>query len=179
MKKIKRLLRFEWPLHFVLVLTNWLPDNVFFLKLRGKLASPFFGSCGKNLELARNILIHNPINIHLGNDVFFAFGCLIMATDKIIIHDQVMFGPYCVIISGNHTRARGSFRFGEPYLSPIEIMQGCWLGSHVVVTAGSKIGEGSLIAAGAVVAGQIDSNVLAGGVPARIIKSIEDEEKNY
>ena len=56
-KKIRnlvRLFRFDWPLHIVLIFTSFLPDNVIFLKIRGLLCKPFFGSCGKNLRLERN-----------------------------------------------------------------------------------------------------------------------------
>ncbi|MCO5259133.1 MAG: hypothetical protein M9916_03230 [Crocinitomicaceae bacterium] len=55
MTNLIRLLRYDWPLHFVLLLTNWLPDNVVFLRLRGYLAHFFFLSCGKNLRLGRNL----------------------------------------------------------------------------------------------------------------------------
>jgi hypothetical protein len=41
LKKLYRLQRFDWPLHFVLLFTNWLPDNVFFMNLRGFFASFF------------------------------------------------------------------------------------------------------------------------------------------
>lgn len=76
-------LRYDWPLHFVLWVTNWLPDNVIFLHFRGWLARPFLGRCGKGLRLARNIAIHNPRNVRLGQHVFFAYGCLLLATDII------------------------------------------------------------------------------------------------
>lgn len=172
MPRFLTLLRYDWPLHFILLLTNWLPDNVVFLRLRGWLAKPFFGRCGHTLNVGRNVTFHNPSLVHLGNFVHISNGCIIMATDHIWINDEVMFGPYCVLISGNHTRASGSFRFGDPQLIPIEIAKGAWLGAHVTVTAGSQIGEGALVAAGAVVAGKIPDHALAGGVPARAIKDL-------
>jgi len=175
MNNLIRCLRYDWPLHFILLLTNWLPDNVKILKLRGLLIHSFFGSCGKALEIGRNVTFHNPANIHLGNDVFLAYGCMLLATDHIWIDDEVMFGPYCVVISGNHTRANKSFRYGLAELAAIHIGKGCWFGAHVVVTAGSKIGCGALIAAGAVVSGDIPSDVMAGGLPARAIKELGEE----
>ena len=172
MSKIGRLLRYDLPLHFVLLLTNWLPDNVPFLRLRGALVRPFLGSCGSNLRLARNITFHNPVNIHFGKNIFIAYGCMFLALDQIRVDDEVMFGPYCVITSGNHYRRGGSFRYGEPQYSPIWIGEGCWLGAHVVVIAGAEINKGSLIAAGAVVTKCIPQDVVAGGVPAHVIKKV-------
>ena len=174
MNRFLRYLRYDWPLHFALFITNWFPDNVIFLRLRGRMAAPFVGACMGNLRLARNILFHNPANIRLGKDVFMAYGCLVMATDIIEIADEVMMGPYCVVVSGNHLRASGSFRYGSDYLAPIHIGKGVWLGSHVIVTAGAKIGTGCLIAAGAVVSGEIPCDSMAGGMPARVIKELSD-----
>jgi acetyltransferase-like isoleucine patch superfamily enzyme len=168
------LLRYDWPLHFVLLLTNWLPDNVFFLRLRGALSRLFLGSCGPILNIGRNVTFHNPSLIQFGNFIHISYGCIFMATDHIWIDDEVMFGPYCVVVSGKHTRANGSYRFGSMELSPIHIGKGVWFGAHVVVTDGSVIGNSSLIAAGAVVRGEIPENVVAGGVPARIVKTANE-----
>jgi maltose O-acetyltransferase len=172
--KILRLIRHDWPLHFVLVLTNWLPDNVFCAKLRGSLARLFLGSCGPGLILARNITFYNPMKIHLGTNVFVGYGCWFSAAEDIIVEDEVMFGPYCIITSGNHSRSQGSFRFGALREAPIRIKRGSWISGHVTVTAGSVVGEGSLIAAGAVVRKEVPANVLAGGIPANVIKNLSD-----
>ena len=172
MNRIKTLLRYDLPLHFILLATNWLPDNVFFLRLRGFLCRPFFGSCGRQVNIGRNVNFYNPANIHLGDYVHIAYGCFLLAVDHIWVDKEVMFGPYCVLVSGNHTRFEGSYRFGADKLSPIHIHQGCWLGSHVTVTAGCVVGQGSLLAAGAVVISDIPQNTMAGGVPAREIKKI-------
>ncbi len=174
--RLRHYLRYDWPLHLWLMATNWLPDNVKALKLRGAVAGRFLGSCGSGLELGRNITFHNPANVHLGRDVFLAYGCMVMATDQIYIEDEVMIGPYCVLISGNHTRLHGSYRYGPPFLAPIRIGRGPWLGAHVVVTAGAEVGAGALIAAGAVVAGLVPPGVVAGGVPARVIKGASEKE---
>lgn len=173
MHKLSRLLRYDWPLHFVLLLTNWLPDNGVFLRLRGLLVSPFLGSCGKNLLLQRNVTFYNGSKIHIGRDVHIAIGCWFMAGETIHVKDEVMVGPYSVIVSSNHLRSQNSYRFGDVDQSPIEIGPGSWLCAHVVVTSGSSVGAGSVIAAGAVVSGGIPADVLAGGIPARSIKELD------
>lgn len=172
MARLWTLLRYDWPVYFWLWITNWLPDNVVFLRLRGKLVRPFLGSCGHPLNIGRNVTFHNPSLIHLGNFVHISYGCLLMATDQITIEDEVMFGPYCVLISGNHGRMDHSYRFGPAVLNPIRIGKGSWLGAHVTVTAGCEINSGSLVAAGAVVTDTFPANVMVGGVPARLIKNL-------
>jgi len=50
MKKLWHYLRFDWPLHFMLLFTNWLPDNVFFLRVRGALIRPLLVNAAVILE---------------------------------------------------------------------------------------------------------------------------------
>lgn len=168
-------LRYDWPLHFILLFVNWLPDNVFCLRLRGMLVRPFLGYCGSNVNIGRNVTFHNPALIHIGSYVHISYGCMLMATDHIWIEDQVLFGPYCILISGNHTRQDGSFRFGAADLKPITIGYGSWLGAHVVVTAGVTVGRGSLLAANAVITHDIAPNTMSGGVPARALKTFAND----
>ncbi len=173
MRKIKRLLRYDWPLHFVLLFTNWLPDNIPFLRLRGFLANTFFKKCGKNLRLGRNLVFYNPSEISIGSDVYIGYGSWFSAGDTITIEDQVTLGPYCVIASSNHQRMGKTYFASGSINLPVCIRNGCWFGSHCVVTAGCEIGSGSLIAAGAVVTDSFPQNVMLGGVPAKVIKTLE------
>ena len=172
MKKLWRLLRYDWPLHFALLITNWLPDNVVFLALRGACARPFIGKCGKRLKLGRNVTLYNASCISFGEDVYIAYGCWFSAGDQIAIGSEVMFGPYCVIVSSEHRRGDGSFRHGVLDTAPVKIGDGCWLAAHVTVTAGITIGSGCLVAAGAVVTKDVEPNSVVGGVPARQIKRL-------
>ena len=173
--KIQRLLRYDWPLHLGLLLTGWLPDNVFFYRVRGWVVRRFLGSSGGNLRIGRNVLLHNPRNINIGRDVFLAYGCCLMANGEIRIGNEVMLGPYSVLAAGNHTRVNKSFRYGPDQSAPVTIGQGAWIGAHSTLTAGVTVGAGSMIGAGAVVTKDIPPSVMAAGVPARIVKDLEEE----
>lgn len=175
MNKLWRLLRHDWPLHFVLLLTNWLPDNVVFLRLRGFLAKPFLGSCGKDLRLGRNITLYNPAHMHIGDHVYLAYGCWLLAADEVKIGDEVLFGPYTVLSSGNHSRMNGSFRFGEQKKKPIIVGHGSWIGAHATILGGATIGKGSLVASGAtVVRGIYPDDAFLAGVPAVFKNKVKD-----
>jgi acetyltransferase-like isoleucine patch superfamily enzyme len=177
MKIIWRLLRYEWPLHIVILFTNWLPDNVFFFHARGFLMRPFFASCGKKFRVARNIAFYNPSEIHIGNDVFIAYGGWIAAGGWIRIADEVMFGPYVVLSASNHTRKEGSFRYGEPEMLNISIGRGSWIGAHATILGGVSIGSGTVVGSGAtVVRGKYPDDSFLAGVPAVLKKKIVDRE---
>ena len=170
--KLTRLLKYDLPLHFVILLTNWLPDMVIILRLRGWLAKPFFGKCGKNLRLGRNVIFYNPQNIAIGNDVYVAYGNWFSAGEKIELDDEVMIGPYCVFASSNHTRKNGSFRYGKPEKSPVFVGKGCWIAAQCTILAGSKIECGSLLAANSVASGTLAKDMLFAGSPARKVRTL-------
>jgi acetyltransferase-like isoleucine patch superfamily enzyme len=172
MNKIFRLLRYDWPLHLVLLLTNWLPDNIFFIRFRGSLAKPFFKKCGKNLGLGRNVTFYNSSQIEIGDSVYIAFGCWILGAGKVLIEDEVMFGPYVVISPGNHLKKNGSFRFGPSDFEDMTIGKGAWIGSHCSLVMGAKVGNGTLIASNSVLNKVTENDSLYGGVPAKFIKKI-------
>lgn len=170
-----RLLRYDLPVHFILLITNWLPDLVKILRFRGWLIAPFLGSCGKAFKLGRNVTFYNPQNIHIGDDVYIAYGCWFTAADSVSIGNEVLIGPYCVFASSNHTRLEGSFRHGKREKGPIVIGDGSWVGAHSCLLQNSSVGSGSLIAANSVVSRSIPENSLAGGTPAKVLKEIRDE----
>lgn len=170
MKNVLRLIRYDWPMHFILLVTNWLPDNVIFLRLRGALCRPFFGSCGKNLRIGRNITFYNCSNIFLGSNIYIAEGNWFSASDKITIGSEVLFGPKCVITSSNHSLMGNSYRYGKPTSKPISIDFGCWVAANCTITAGTHIGEGSLIAANTVARGKIPPMSIYSSPKAEIIK---------
>jgi len=174
MNKIYRLIRNDWPLHFVLLLTNWLPDNVIFIRMRGSLARPFFKSCGRKLGIGRNVVFYDPSKIEIGNWVYIAYGCWFSAGFGVKIEDEVMFGPYSVIATSNHTRMDNSFRFGVPEGNQVVCKKGCWVGAHCTILPGTTVGEGTIIGANTVVSGAIPSNCLFYGVAGAIRKKYQD-----
>ncbi len=168
-----RIFRYQLPLHFVIRLTNWLPDNVKFLKFRGLLARPFFKKCGKNLMLGRNLTVNDSPNIEIGDNVYIAYGCWFSVSDGLVIEDEVMFGPYCVIATANHTSMQGSFRYGPSSGDRIHIGRGAWIGSHCVIVKGAKIGCGVKVGANSIVQSPTQNNALYAGSPAKFIKHLE------
>lgn len=170
---VKLNFRYALPMHFLLLLTNWLPDNVLFLRLRGFLVKPFFGSCGKSLRIGRDITFYNSQNIHIGSNVYIAKGNWFNGSSNITIGDEVIFGPYSVVSASNHTMLNDSFRYGPPLRKPITIGAGSWIAGNCSITAGVTIGKGVLIAGSSAVTKDVPDFHMVGGVPAKVIKSLE------
>lgn len=163
MNKWVRLFRYDWPLHFILLLTNWLPDNVVLMNFRGALCRPFFKDCGKGLCLGRNLVFYNPSSISLGEHVYIAFNCWLCAGLSIHIGNKVSIGPGCVMASGRHLMHDGNFHDAVSMeQEEIQIGEGSWLGANVNVAGGTHIGKGSIVAAGCSVKGSYPDYVLIG-----------------
>lgn len=170
MNKFYRIVRYDWPMHFVLLLTNWLPDNIVFLRFRGFLASFFFKKCGRDLRLGRNLTFYNPSMISLGSKVYIAYNNWFCAGGLIEIDDEVMFGPSNIIVSTSHQIHDSSFRYGDQPLLPIKVGRGAWITSQCIINGGVEIGSGVLLAANSVANGKLINKGVYGGSPAKLLK---------
>lgn len=150
MIKIYRLLRYDWPLHFVLLFTNWLPDNVIFIRMRGSLARPFFKKCGKRLRLGRNVSFYNPSMIEFGEDNYVAYGNWFVPGGFIIIGSRNLFGPYSVFTSGNHIFDGKTFFNDLADKREIMIGDDNWIGANCSILGGTIIRNQTLVGSGAV-----------------------------
>ena len=111
------------------------------------------------------------LNIHIGNNVFINSGCTFQDQGGIFIKDNVFIGHNVVMATINHDinpNTRGNI---NP--KPIIINNNVWIGSSSTILPGVEIGEGSIVAAGSVVTKNVQPNVIVGGVPASIIRTID------
>jgi len=106
--------------------------------------------------------------IDVGDGTYINFGCTIDAQSRVTIGRSVSLGPYCVVRDAQEETSQGE-------ASAIEIGDRVWLAGRVTVLPGSRIGAGSVITAGSVVSGAIPDQVVAGGVPARVLRSLKDD----
>jgi len=163
-----RVLQYLW-FHFISFATSWLPELRPALRLRGFLLRPSFKCCGENLQVSRHVTINFTNRLEIGSDVFLATGCWLNAHAGIVLEDEVQLGPYSVLVSGDHTKFDGSYRFGPSNLAPIRVCKGSWIAAHATVTKGVIIGRGALLAANSVATHDVPPYTMAGGVPARVI----------
>jgi len=92
----------------------------------------------------------------------------------ITIGDRCDLAPEVCLMTGSHDIGSHERRAGTGWAKPIVIANGCWVGARAMILGGVTIGEGTVIAAGAVVTSAVPPGCLAGGVPAKLIRSLED-----
>jgi FkbH-like protein len=108
--------------------------------------------------------------LELGESVWVNFGTAIHAHGKIRIGDRVQIGQYSIISDIDAPTPPGAAP-AEP--RPITIGDDAWIAGRVTVLPGTTIGAGSVITAGSVVSGEIPPGVIAGGIPARVLRRVD------
>ena len=121
---------------------------------------PFYTDCGKN--------------IHIGKNVFLNMGCKFQDQGGIYIDDGALIGHNVVLATLNH--AMSPKDRGTMIPKPIHIGKNVWIGANATVLPGVTIGDGAIVAAGAVVTRDVPDHAIVGGVPAKVMRTISEEE---
>ena len=120
-----------------------------------RITTPFYTDFGKNITIGKNVFINAD--------------CKFQDQGGIYIGDDVIIGHSVILATLDHNLDPNN-RYFKP--APIHIGNKVWIGSGAIVTRGVTIGEGSVVAAGAVVTKDVPKFTVVGGVPAKKIKSI-------
>jgi acetyltransferase-like isoleucine patch superfamily enzyme len=117
---------------------------------------PFFVNYGKHTQIGKNVFIN--------------FDCVFLDLGGILIEDGVLIAPKVSLLSEGHPLspdARHSLT-----VAPIHIKQDAWIGAGATIMQGVTIGRNAVVASGAVVTKDVPDNTVAGGIPAKVIKTL-------
>lgn len=117
---------------------------------------PFYTDCGKNIVFGKRVFVNS--------------GCKFQDQGGIVIGDDVLVGHNCVIATLNHNE-NPDLR-GNLIPKPVKIGNKVWIGANVTILPGVTVGDGAILAAGAVVNKDVPPRAVVGGVPAKVIKTI-------
>lgn len=146
------------------------PDSVI-VAIRRMTCSFVFKRIGKKVNIQKGVYFGKGDKISIGDFSGIGEDSILGQTDEIRIGNNVLTGPQLMIFTQNHNfhdrtrliREQG----GSP--EPVIIEDDVWIGARVTILAGVRIGEGSVIAAGAVVTKSFPPFSILGGVPAKLI----------
>ena len=113
------------------------------------------------------------LDIRVGRRVFINQCCTVYDMGGVDIADHVMIGPNVNIITTGHP-LEPSQRRAYIEAKPIVIEANVWIATGATILGGVTVGENSVVAAGAVVTKDVPPNSLAAGVPAKVIRSLEE-----
>ena len=141
----------------------------------------------KNLlaEIGENCYIEPPLHAnwgkytHFGNNVYANFNLTLVDDTDIFVGDNVMFGPNVIIATAGHPVDPPLREKVAQFNIPVRIGKNVWIGAGAIVLPGVTIGDHSVIGAGSVVTKDIPPNVVAVGNPWRVLREINDRDKEY
>lgn len=138
---------------------------------KNEIIKQLFGSTGSNPSIEDNFHCDLGYNIHVGDEFYAGYNCVILDMGEVRIGDNCMLGPNVGIYTAGHS-IEPLDRNKSGYTIPIKIGNDVWVGGNCVILAGVTIGDNSVVAAGSIVTKDVPKNTVVAGNPARIIKEI-------
>jgi acetyltransferase-like isoleucine patch superfamily enzyme len=152
----------------------------------------YLHACPDGISIgSRSIVMHGAVlhvynfrdlphaGIQMGEDSLIGEYSVIRGQGGVKIGDRVYTSPFCQIIAVNHVFDDPNRSFIEQGITAegIRIDDDVWIGAGAIITDGVHVGMGAVVAAGAVVTEDVPAHTVVGGVPARVIRRIDEVDK--
>jgi acetyltransferase-like isoleucine patch superfamily enzyme len=128
---------------------------------------------GERVVLERGVvlkLVDRGATLRIADNAFVGRGSVLDVSQGLAIGEGTLIAPGCFVTDHNHGIAPGEAIWKQPCVArPVRIGANAWLGAKAVVLPGVSIGDGAVVAAGAVVTKDVAANEIVAGVPARRI----------
>ncbi len=133
------------------------------------------GSVGERVWISKTFSCDCCKNIFIGNDFTGNINLTILDIREVYIGNHVMIGPNTLITTVTHPLSPKLRRNYTAFAKPIRIGNDVWIGGNVTILPGVTIGNNVVVAAGAVVNKDVPDNSLVAGVPAKLIRVLEND----
>ncbi len=118
-------------------------------------------------------------HVHFGHHIYANFNLTLVDDTHIYIGDYTLIGPNVTLATAGHPILPELRLRGLQYNMPIHIGKNCWLGAGVTVLPGVTIGDNTVVGAGSLVTRDLPANVVAVGSPCRVIRPINEHDREY
>lgn len=142
------------------------------LEKRTEILKKLFGEVKGKIYIEPTFKCDYGYNIKVGENFYANYDCVMLDICPITIGNNVFLAPGVHIYTATHPLDPIERNSGYEYGKPVKIGDNVWIGGRAVICPGVTIGDNVVVAAGAVVTKNVPNNVVVGGNPAKIIKSI-------
>ena len=128
---------------------------------------------GQRPKVWRGVWIDDCQKFSVGNDVTIGHSVILICGGGVTVGDRAMIGHGAQIVSSGHripADRHEPMRWSGPEAKPISIGSDAWIGAGAILLPGVDVGEGAVVAAGAVVTKNVPPFVIVGGNPARLLR---------
>ena len=139
--------------------------------------STLLGKMGKEVIFVPPFWCDYGYNITVGDFFYANHNLVIQDGASVSFGDHVFIAPNCTITTAEHAIDPELRQAGVEIAKPVKIGNNVWIGANSVILAGVEIGDNTVIGAGSVVTRSIPSNVVAVGVPCRVMRDITEADK--
>ena len=118
-------------------------------------------------------------HVHFGCNVYANFNLTLVDDTHIYVGDGVMFGPNVTVATAGHPILPELRQEAYQYNAPVHIGKNCWFGAGALILPGVTIGDNTVVGAGSVVNRDLPANVVAVGIPCRVVRQIGEHDREY
>lgn len=134
--------------------------------------------CGDNVLIKDEVMIFSPQKFYVGDNTSIGERCYFRASGDIYIGKWCQIANNTIIVTTNHI-INGELYYNNVENKKVVIGDNVWIGAGALILPGVTIGNNSVIGAGAVVTKSVPKNVVVGGVPAKVLRNIDDKFEDF
>ena len=144
---------------------------------RNRLLRELFGGVGERVVVRSPFHCDYGTHISIGAGTFVNYDCVFLDVAEIRLGEACQVAPKVQLLTADHPVDPQPRRDGWESGAPVVLGDNVWLGGGAIVCPGVTIGDNSVVGAGAVVTRDLPANVVAAGVPARVLREIGEADR--
>lgn len=144
---------------------------------QAEILKDMLGGMGKEVVVTPPFWCDYGYNIFMGDYFYSNHNMIITDGAEVTFGDHVFVAPNCCFTTAEHAVDPEQRKAGIELAKPITVGNNVWIGAGSTILAGAAIGDNSIIGAGSVVKKPIPANVIAAGVPCRVLREITEQDK--
>jgi maltose O-acetyltransferase len=144
-----------------------------------QLIKNILGKTGESVNIVGPFYCDYGYNIEVGENFFANFNFVVLDSAKVKIGANAQIAPNVAIYTAGHPIDTELRNTSCEYGIDVTIGDNCWIGGNTSIMPGVKIGSNVVIGGGSVVTKDVPDNVIAAGNPCRVIREIDDRDKEY